>query len=862
MPNNEDFQNSESHVQHILLLSGIDHFLSQASHLSFLLSNRYLEEDPSTTVLERRHTLEGYEVYIVEQWAYSRDQPTFVITTFTGDPKHSAIVGVLGVPTDEKAWSPRLSFYMKAVSQFQARKKQTPVGLIMITNLNGFSSGLNVIPVADGDLRKHREDFIVNADLKRMGCSGRAGLTLAPPANATQAKFCTSFKTSDHIPFYRSVIEMIKLCQIALTLFGVLAQEYADGLLCDVTESAIGNWWAEIGTEQYNIEAGDGILGPTTVAALLGLLMGARSRLSAYGAPVGKDPFDIENMKRGIAYFQKYQKISRTRRLDRVTLNRLHRVTAKAATEEGWRVQKAVKSTVAELKGKGGELAIDTAGHRENSTIAAVETTDIEQFAQLVKGDRAKWLWRGRLRKNVQVAPIEEADDPAYVFGHDESGGYVWSAGPPILPKAASDPPNPSAPLHTIGISGQQESMMERDLHSKRTVLRSVTGRMSDARTGLGRIKDAVGIPSFRTHHSKPSRDEFSTSDPELFMRTNESTLNTSQDDRQTTTTQEQTDELGSQMAPSSKLLAPFSSSDKFPRVALDDASPKLSPSSSEESLVSPLFRKMSERQQLGGGLDSQNDDVLRPPSFTDISVDGSAENERFTLQSSAIPDTPFDNINPLLRRSLSTSAISGRKAQPPSEARWPRHLSFSIAEEAVLDWEPVQWVATDLLDEGKSPSDALRVFDSIAVQARHIRKRLADVEHEVRSWVEGGLLGVESINASLGKDQESLATLYYQRLEDYENLQSGSAELLTEERNQLSDAIQEIEDLNAKLKYELDSLATKVDDVEDGVVEFEKQVEGVEATSLELEPKKRPESWTRWAVRLLTGVGPLANET
>src|SRR4051794_38796981 len=33
---------------------------------------RYLEEDPSTTVLARRRILTGYEIYIVEQWACSR----------------------------------------------------------------------------------------------------------------------------------------------------------------------------------------------------------------------------------------------------------------------------------------------------------------------------------------------------------------------------------------------------------------------------------------------------------------------------------------------------------------------------------------------------------------------------------------------------------------------------------------------------------------------------------------------------------------------------------------------------------------------------------------------------------------------
>jgi hypothetical protein len=55
-----------------------------------------------------------------------------------------------------------------------------------------------------------------------------------------------------------------------------------------VTERAINDWWTELGTDFYNIEPSDGILGPTTVAALLGMLMGARNRLNAYGAPVAR----------------------------------------------------------------------------------------------------------------------------------------------------------------------------------------------------------------------------------------------------------------------------------------------------------------------------------------------------------------------------------------------------------------------------------------------------------------------------------------------------------------------------------------------------------------------------------------------
>lgn len=358
---------------------------------------RYLEEDPCTIVLERRRRLRGYELYIVEQWACSRTHPTFVITTYTGLEQNSVVVGILSVPTNEEAWSPRLRVYLQAITNYHARKKETPLGTLMVTNLSSFPSALTVIAVPDGDLKKHREDFIVNEDMKRLGCSGRAGLNLAPPTSATEAKFSQLYRTSDRIPLYNAVIELVKLCQVALMLFGKLAPEYADGLLCDITEQAINDWWTEIGTEYFTIDPSDGILGPTTVAAILGMLMGARNRLNAYGAPVAKDVFDIVNTKRAIAHFQKSQKIDRTRRLNQQTLSRLHKATAKAASGEGWAVPRAVKSTVAELSGKGGDLVHG----REKARIAEVETLNIDTFIQLGSGERFKWLWYGKPRKTT-----------------------------------------------------------------------------------------------------------------------------------------------------------------------------------------------------------------------------------------------------------------------------------------------------------------------------------------------------------------------------------------------------------------------------------------------------------------------------
>lgn len=310
------------------------------------------------TLVERRGVLHGYESYLVEQWACSRQSPTLVVVTYTGDQRHSVVVGVLAVPAEESLWSTKLRVYFKAIQKFHARPKDTALGELMVTNLSSFPSALTVIPIPDGDIRKHRQTFIVNEDLKRLGCSGRSGLALTEPAEATQTKFQQLYKISDRVPLSQAVMELIKLCQVALYMFEKLDHEYIDGLLCDMTETGINNWWIEVGAEHYNFEPTDGILGPSTVAALLGMLMGARNRLHWYGAPVTKDVFDIDNTKRGIGHFQKSQKLEKTRRLDRPTLLKLYSVTAKAAAGDGWGVQRAVKSTVTEIGGKRGEIVM------------------------------------------------------------------------------------------------------------------------------------------------------------------------------------------------------------------------------------------------------------------------------------------------------------------------------------------------------------------------------------------------------------------------------------------------------------------------------------------------------------------------
>ncbi|KAF2091225.1 hypothetical protein K490DRAFT_62545 [Saccharata proteae CBS 121410] len=821
----------ESHVVH----DGDQHKApARPGHQRFVLTDtvafRYLEEDGSTVVLDRRRQLQGYECYIVEQWACARSHPTFVITTYTGDTSHKVIAGVLSIPTNEEAWSQRLRVYFRALGQYHARPRETPIGTLMITNLSAFPSSLTVIPVPDGDVRKHRESFFVNENLKRLGCSGRVGIKLGPVSNATEAKFHQLYRTSEKIPLAGAVIELVKLCQVALVLFGKLEPEYADGLLCDITEKAVNDWWLDIGNEYYNTEPHDGILGPTTVAALLGMLIGARNRLNAYGAPIAKDVFDVEATKRGIAYFQKSQRLQKTRRLDRQTLGKLHRATAKAASGEGWTVPRAVKSTVAELSGKGGEMVMDIVGGRDKAGIAEVETVDIERFVQLVHGERSKWLWYGKPRKHHGTSMFSRLpDDGAWAHHKDDE----------FQDDSTHNDTGEGAALRK---QGTQMSVDPEDIDAdpRRTVLRRATGKMNDTRSSIGgRIKGAVGL---RGHQHKQSKHE---SDMQQYSANGYSSSAVQQ----------------------SEETPPC---DRTPRESMDI------PSAEDGRRPFPAYTKdMSETPQHTSLTNlSKNREVVaegdEQPELGALQTINTNETCRTAAAPSSIAGSTYHGIDldelfdederfgaaQMLRRTQSFSRYMTRRGmENRNDDRWPRCLSLSIAEESLFRWEDISTGKGECAIGSKDARTEMAQQAVSNEEMQRYNERLTLLGCVVNKWVERKISGVEELNAMAERDQQELEELYYPRLEEYQSLRDDTKETISHERGLLLESVKEVETLGAKLEYEINALRSKVEDVEDGVVEFERQVRVVEdmVQTLESECRGR-EGWVRWGVKMMTG--------
>lgn len=789
---------------------------------------QYLQEDPSTIVLDRRRTLQGYEIYIVEQWACSRIHPTSVINTYTGDASHSAVVSVLSVPTDENSWSPRLKVYFDAMSRFHARKRDTPLGILMVTNLSSFPSALTVIAVPDGDVKTHREDFVVNEDLKRLGCSGRAGLNLTRPTAATETKFHQLYRTSERVPLYNAVTELVKLCQIALTVFNKLAPEYVDGLLCDVTERAINDWWTDIGTDFFNIEPSDGILGPTTVSALLGLLMGTRNRLSAFGAPVAKDAFDLPYLKRGIGSFQKSQRLDKTRRLDRQTLDRLQRVTAKAASGDGWAVPRAVKSTVAEFGGKGGEMVMGIVGGRDKAGISEVETLDMDRFVQLASGERAKWLWHGKPRKTGSDLFRQGSDDGEMIFVPDEHGGYHWTS------KKRDTASNYTSVRPSLDIEQSPrplETPEDREQQLKLALKKSVSGKVSDARAGFDKFREAVGLPGIRSHYHKRSREAVDLEDELHYQQSNDSDTNLLSPKEHTSMghllEEESSWKHDARKSASLERHDKVTSGNFDPNIGTSNADPKLVINSSTD--------KHTDRSNV-------QDQPIEIPSVEDRQQ--RSRSEDILSQTKGFSKRRSNH----LRRTGSLPTLSTRSLPWQNERRWPRHLSFSAVEDTILLWDSIATFRKMNTEQtGASPDEAMFYEDICMSDTAIFSDKIKSLSQSTASWVENKVAAVESIDHRALARLEDLNSAYQGKLEDYHSLRMTSLETLEKKGSSLMERSKRVELLGAKLDYDLNTLQSRVEEVEGGLDEYERHIQELERRVESLVKDEKGNNSTSW---------------
>ena len=331
-------------------------------------------------------SIRGFEIYIVEQWACERKYGT-VITAFTGDSEHEIKVGKVNLPLDTSKWSDKLMHFFQEIAESGAKPKKTEEGFLFITNLSSFPSNLNLLPIPCGCVLDTWEYFKVNVNLRRMHCGGRSALLLCSPSDASGDKFRQIYKTHPKVDVMYAVKELVMLVQICLVDFKLLDPNFVDGLLCDKTVEKIKDWWRLFGSAYYGTTPKDGLLGPTTVAAILGFVLSCHFRLDIAGSDFPKEPFNYFSFRVNVGKFQKQYNLKRTWYLDPITVEKLFRVTTKISNTDISKLKKVVKSTVQDISGKGSSIQY----------APEVLTLDLEKLIKYFHcSARLTYLWYGK----------------------------------------------------------------------------------------------------------------------------------------------------------------------------------------------------------------------------------------------------------------------------------------------------------------------------------------------------------------------------------------------------------------------------------------------------------------------------------
>lgn len=398
-------------------------------------------EFPSDMIILEEVTLTGFEIYLVEQWLSDRKLSTS-ITTYTGSSKDViAAIRVTVLVTDQLLWPLSLRVYISELVESQkCRPKDTESGVIYVTNISQFPSNLNLIEVEKGDVKDVWEMFIVNSNLKKMGCSGRSVLTLSKPTSSMDRKFRQTFKIHPDVEVSFAARELVLIVQTFLYYYNLFPATYCDGTLCDQTEDAVQSWWDTIGTKYYETRQKklEG-LSSVSVCAIIAFTLNLKMRLELLNTSsivVPKDPLSVERFRLAVGQFQKHSlknsslpqstataatSISgithhvseeNTYFFDQVTVENImifsnHKMNSQQFKTDFNKVKKMLKNTVSDISSGRTYLNLSSSsgGLLKNSAnvdlydlenLNDLLTLDIEKMINFIQGKRLVYLWRGK----------------------------------------------------------------------------------------------------------------------------------------------------------------------------------------------------------------------------------------------------------------------------------------------------------------------------------------------------------------------------------------------------------------------------------------------------------------------------------
>ena len=373
-----------------------------------------------------------------------------------------------------------------------------------------------------------------------------------------------------------------------------------------------------------------------------------------------------------------------------------------------------------------------------------------------------------------------------------------------------------------------------------------MTGKMSDAKSGLGRFRDAVGRSSLH-RHGKLSRDEGAIMDSDIGRDVKGDSGETIDPGR------------ANDLLPADEQRTGASRTVSKTESTLNEGEPQdtSKPSPPRPARVGMLTTSevVSSPLDVDGQPDFPQPSRLGSPGRLSNPGGVSSDNDSSTdLINKQLDVVGESKARPTSRSTLSLPSQALEESPDLVSARLPRSVSFGVAE-LVLDHTHDRWQQGVHVSNSMNHEWEWSVENHASIRIKQMIARLQGLENVDMPSARSRLAELERSEAQTRHNFSMLNETFYKRSEEYEALRQDTIDLVGEQRALLDDALKDLEVLGAKLEYELNSLLSKVEDVEDGVNEFERQVQYLDERIADLEEEEsRDQPWYRRLSRLLVG--------
>ncbi|QPG73571.1 hypothetical protein FOA43_000883 [Brettanomyces nanus] len=356
----------------------------------------------------------GFESYLIEQWMCSR-QTKNQIVIYTGNLSDTVVAYRLEIVNNRSIWPSSFRHYIDELSRSKhSFPTQSEYGTIYVTNVAQLDASLSLVPVPSGNLKDVYSCYVVNHDLKRLGCGSRSATVISIPPKPVEDKFKSTFHIPHEVSLDYAVREFVIVLQTFLYYYGFLRPQFCDGLYCDKTELALSQWWRMVSDIKYCTSLlkrrPPNCTLAISVRSVIGFTLFIRTLLdlgsNSFITP--KDVMDARGFRLSILLFQKSQKIYREKSheafLDHETLVKLFEWAKTVKTNQNFakdltKVKNMMKNTVMDFaSAKMKETFAGISPSSKDASKKFIDCQDFEQFLLLNLGRQLQYLFLGKGR--------------------------------------------------------------------------------------------------------------------------------------------------------------------------------------------------------------------------------------------------------------------------------------------------------------------------------------------------------------------------------------------------------------------------------------------------------------------------------